>query len=76
MNGLARTPMKDLAEAARKHYEEASLSVCHWSSTIPRAIEAWERQEQANKRLHLRRGDGRLICLFPLAAAGEPRAVR
>jgi hypothetical protein len=38
--------MKDLAEAARKHYEEASLSVCHWSSTIPHAIDAWERQEQ------------------------------
>ena len=68
--------MKDLAEAARKHYEEASLSVCHWSSTISHAIDAWERQEQANKRLHLRRRDGRLICLFPLAAAGEPRAVR
>lgn len=32
------TPLEDLRESDLKHYEEASTSIHHWSSNIPRAI--------------------------------------
>lgn len=57
MNGLpdlpAQTPVKDLIANARKHYEELANTSGWWSSTIEYAINALERQERANKRLHL-----------------------
>jgi len=53
MDQPMKTPIKDLAQNARKHYEEASTAIAHRSSVIPKAIDAWELQERANTRLHL-----------------------
>ncbi len=49
----ARTPIKDLADAARRHYDRISVEACDWLSTIPHAIDAWELQERASWRSHL-----------------------
>ena len=37
---------KELAEQARKHYEEVSNRSQDWLSTIPAAIDAWEREPE------------------------------
>lgn len=48
---------KDLAQHARDHYEEISAASMWWSSIIPKAIDAWERepdlQATADRRLEL-----------------------
>lgn len=50
---------KDLAQHARDHYEEISAASMWWSSIIPKAIDAWERepdlQATADRRLELLR---------------------
>lgn len=38
------TPFTDLVAQARKHYEELSSKAMYWSSSIPHAIDAWERE--------------------------------
>lgn len=38
------TPFTDLVAQARKHYEELSGKAMYWSSSIPHAIDAWERE--------------------------------
>ena len=53
MNQAAKTPIRDLAQHAREHYEEASNAICYWSSVIPKAIDAWELQASANTHLHI-----------------------
>ena len=47
------TPISELAQRAREHYEEAALSLNHWSSLIPQAIDAWEREQKYGKRFRL-----------------------
>jgi len=34
----------ELAAGARRHYDRLSREACDWSSTIPHAIDAWERE--------------------------------
>jgi len=44
----------ELAQGARDHYEAISMEVCSHLSTIPKAIDAWEKQPQLeaeNQRL-------------------------
>jgi len=41
----------DLARHAREHYERLSAECCDWCSTIPPAIDAWEREPVLRKRL-------------------------
>ncbi len=37
---------KDMAEQARKHYDEVSTEAMEWNSLIPQAIDAWEHQPE------------------------------
>lgn len=37
-NQPMKTPLEDLRKSDLEHYEEASSSIHHWSSGIPRAI--------------------------------------
>ena len=39
----------DLAEAARKHYDEISTEAMDYLTTIPAAIDAWEREPKLLK---------------------------
>jgi len=39
-----RTSISESADRARKHYEELSGAACSYSSLIPQAIDAWERE--------------------------------
>ena len=43
---------KDMAENARKHYDEISTEAMHHSSTIPAAINAWEREPKHLKLIN------------------------
>ena len=74
MNNLpdlsCQTPVKDLIENSRKHYKELADTVGWWSSTIEHAINALERQERANKRLHLT-AFGMTIDLFVTIGGGR-----
>jgi hypothetical protein len=40
------TPRHELAASARRHYDEVSAAACDWLSTIPHAIDAWEREPE------------------------------
>lgn len=40
----AQATRHDVAEGARRHYLEVSREAAHWSSVIPAAIDAWERE--------------------------------
>ena len=42
MDDAKQATRAELAKGARKHYEE--LSTTDWLSTIPQAIDAWERE--------------------------------
>jgi len=53
MNRAAKVPIAEQAQRAREHYEEAANALHHWSSVIPQAIDAWEREKRSNKWLHL-----------------------
>lgn len=37
----------ELAQRAREHYDEISTAACDWHSLIPKAIDAWEREQLA-----------------------------
>jgi len=37
-NRACQTPLEDLRERDLKHYDDASTSIHHWSSGVPRAI--------------------------------------
>ena len=52
MNNPAKVPISEQAQHAREHYEEISMAAGHWSSIIPQAINAWERERLANNRVH------------------------
>lgn len=53
MNHPAKVPISEQAQRAREHYEELANTAHHWSSVIPQAINAWERERLANNRMHL-----------------------
>jgi len=40
----ANVPIPEQAQRAREHYEELAALAHHWSSIIPQAIDAWERE--------------------------------
>ena len=42
--GAAQATRKEMADHARAHYEHTSLDAMSWCSTIPHAIDAWERE--------------------------------
>ena len=42
----------DMAEQARKHYDEISTEAMHYSTTIPAAIRAWEREPKHLKLIN------------------------
>lgn len=52
MNRPAKVPISEQAQRAREHYEELANMAHHWSSVIPQAIDAWERERLANNRMH------------------------
>ena len=41
----------ELATDAREHYERVSMQAADWLSTIPQAIDAWERQPALESQL-------------------------
>ncbi len=41
---LAQATRADLADHLRDHYERLSRDCCDWSSAMPEAIDAWERE--------------------------------
>lgn len=47
----SKTPRRDIAAAALKHYEELSDKACHWMSVIPMALRLWEAQEDKDTAL-------------------------
>jgi hypothetical protein len=46
-DGPNETPLSDLRAMALKHYENVSMRAHHWSSDIPRAINAYYDAEEA-----------------------------
>ena len=54
MEGPVLKTRQELATEAREHYDRVALEAHDWLSTIPQAIDAWERQpelEAENDRL-------------------------
>ncbi len=58
MNHPSKVPISQQAQRAREHYEELANIAHHWSSIIPQAINAWEREMLANTAC-----TGRLIAV-------------
>lgn len=46
--GCCITPLEDLKNSALKHYQEASISIHHWNSDIPKAIKFYYNYKQMN----------------------------
>ena len=57
-SGPCQATRQDIARHAREHYEQVSTEAMCWCSTIPKAIDAWEREQ------------GLLDNIYRLAAEG------